>query len=70
MMEQDKFRFQLGEEEPEPPAIDEALQRRVHKLSQRMSFLTLMLPCLIALVIYVAYRDINLRVAQTQHREL
>jgi len=70
MMEQDKFRFQLGEEEPEPPAIDEALQRRVHKLSQRMSFLTLMLPCLIALVLYVAYRDISLRVAQTQHSEL
>ena len=70
MMEQDKFRFQLGEEEAEPPAIDEALQRSVHKLSQRMSFLTLMLPCLIALVIYVAYRDISLRVAQTQHIEL
>jgi len=35
-----------------------------------MSFLTLMLPCLIALVIYVAYRDLNLRVAQTQHSEL
>ena len=70
MMEQDKFRFQIGEEEPEPPAIDETLQRRVRKLSQRMSFLTLMLPCLIALVIYVAYRDINLRVAQTQHIEL
>jgi chromosome segregation ATPase len=69
-MEQDKFRFQLGEEEPEPPAIDEALQRRVHKLSQRMSFLTLMLPCLIALVLYVAYRDISLRVAQTQYSEL
>jgi len=29
-----------------------------------------MLPCLIALVIYVAYRDITLRVAQTQHSEL
>ncbi|MBI5581355.1 MAG: hypothetical protein HY895_19560 [Deltaproteobacteria bacterium] len=70
MMEQDKFRFQLGEEEPEPPAIDEALQRRVRKLSLRMSFLTLMLPCLIGLVVYVAYRDLNLRVAQTQHSEL
>ena len=70
MMEQDKFRFQIGEEEPEPPAIDETLQRSVRKLSQRLSFLTLMLPCLIALVIYVAYRDINLRVAQTQHIEL
>jgi len=70
MMEQDKFRFQLGEHEPEPAPIDEALQRRVHKLSQRMSFLTLMLPCLIALVLYVAYRDISLRVAQTQHSEL
>jgi len=70
MIEQDKFRFQLGEEEAEPCAVDEALQRRVRKLSQRMSFLTLMLPCLIALVIYVAYRDLNLRVAQTQHSEL
>jgi len=70
MTEQDLFRFQLGEEKPEPPAVDESLQRRVHKLSQRMSFLTLMLPCLIALVIYVAYRDLNLRVAQTQHSEL
>jgi len=70
MTEQDIFRFQLGEEKPEPPAVDESLQRRVHKLSQRMSFLTLMLPCLIALVIYVAYRDLNLRVAQTQHSEL
>jgi chromosome segregation ATPase len=70
MMEQDKFRFQLGEEEPELPATDEALQRRVRKLGQRVSFLTLMLPCLIALVIYVAYRDLTLRVAQTQHSEL
>jgi DNA repair exonuclease SbcCD ATPase subunit len=70
MREQDKFRFQLGEEEPEPLAIDEELQRRVHKLGQRMSFLTLMLPALIALVIYVAYRDINLRLARTQHIEL
>jgi DNA repair exonuclease SbcCD ATPase subunit len=70
MMEQDKFRFKLGEEGPEPPAIDEGLQRRVRKLSLRMSFLTLMLPCLIALVIYVAYRDLNLRVARTQHSEL
>jgi DNA repair exonuclease SbcCD ATPase subunit len=70
MMEQDKFRFKLGEEGPEPPAIDEALQRRVRKLGLRMSFLTLMLPGLIALVIYVAYRDLNLRVAQTQHGEL
>ena len=70
MMEEDKFRFQLGEEETEPPAIDEALQRRVRTLGQRMSFLTLMLPCLIALVLYVAYRDINLRMAKTQHSEL
>lgn len=70
MAEQDKFRFQLGEEEPELPAPDEALQRRVRKLGQRVSFLTLMLPCLIALVIYVAYQDLTLRVAQTQHSEL
>jgi chromosome segregation ATPase len=66
MADQDKFRFHLGNDEPEAPAVDEALQRRVHKLGQRLSFLTLVLPSMLAVVVFLAYREIDLRIAQTQ----
>jgi chromosome segregation ATPase len=69
MAGQDKFRFHLGDEEPEAPAIDEALQRRVQKLGQRLSFLTLVLPCLLAVVIYLAYREIEVRMTQVQRSD-
>ena len=57
MSDPDRFHFNLDEEEPEEPLHDEALRQRVNKLSQRMSFVTLLLPCLLAIVIYVVYRD-------------
>ncbi len=66
MAHPDKFRFNLGDDEPEAPAVDEALQRQIHKLGQRLSFVTLLLPCLLALVIYLAYREIDLRMTQSQ----
>jgi chromosome segregation ATPase len=66
MAQPDKFRFHLGDDEPEAPAVDDALQRRVQKLGQRLSFVTLLLPCLLALVIYLAYREIDARVARSQ----
>lgn len=69
MADQDKFRFHLGDEEPETPAVDEALQRRVHKLGQRVSFLTLVLPCLLAVVVYLAYREIEVRMNQVQRSD-
>lgn len=69
MADQDKFRFHLGDEEPEPPTVDEALQRRVHTLGQRVSFLALVLPCLLAVVIYLAYREIEMRVTQAQQSD-
>jgi len=70
MADQDRFRFNLGDEEPEVPLHDEELKRRVTKLSRRLSFLTLLLPCLLALALYVAYRDLVLRTTQTQSTEL
>ena len=70
MSDPDKFRFHLGEEEPETPSVDEALQRRVHRLGQRVSFLTLVLPCLLAVVIYLAYREIEVRMTQVQHSDI
>jgi chromosome segregation ATPase len=69
MSDPERFRFNLDDEEPEEAPQDEALQRRVNKLSQRMSFVTLLLPCLLAIVIYVVYRDIGLRLTQTQTSE-
>jgi DNA repair exonuclease SbcCD ATPase subunit len=70
MASQERFRFEPGDEEPELTLPDEELKRRVKRLSQRISFLTLLLPCLIAIVIYVAYRDLVLRVNTRQNTEL
>ena len=70
MASQERFRFEPGDEEPELTLPDEELKRRVKRLSQRISFLTLLLPCLIAIVIYVAYRDLVLRVNYRQNTEL
>ena len=70
MANQDRFRFNLGDEEPEFPVPDEELKKRVNRLSQRMSFVTLLLPSLLAIVIYMAYNDLALRLTRTQSSEL
>jgi myosin heavy subunit len=70
MADEDRFRFDLRGEEPELPAPDEELKKRVNRLSQRMSFLTLLLPALLAIVIYMAYNDLALRVTRSQSSEL
>jgi DNA repair exonuclease SbcCD ATPase subunit len=70
MADQDRFRFNLGDEEPEAAFHDEELNRRVKRLGRRVSFLTLMLPCLLAVALYVGYRDLILRTSQTQSTEL
>jgi DNA repair exonuclease SbcCD ATPase subunit len=70
MADQDRFRFKISDEEPELGFHDEELTRRVGKLGQRVSFLTLLLPCLLALGGYVAYRDLRLRASQVQTIEI
>lgn len=70
MSDQDRFRFKISDEEPELGFHDEELKRRVGKLGQRVSFLTLLLPCLLALGGYVAYRDLRLRASQVQTIEI
>src|SRR5512139_1679908 len=70
MADQDRFRFNLRDEEPEVAFHDEELKRRVTRLNRRLSFLTLLLPCLLAVALYVAYRDLVLRTSQTQSTEL
>jgi DNA repair exonuclease SbcCD ATPase subunit len=70
MADQDRFRFNLGDEEPEVALHDDELRRRVNRLSHRLSFLTLLLPCLLAIALYVGYRDLVQRTDQTQSTEL
>ncbi len=70
MADQDRFRFNLGDEEPEIPSSDEELKKRIAKLGNRLSFLTLLLPCLLAVALYVGYQDLVLRTARTQGTEM
>jgi DNA repair exonuclease SbcCD ATPase subunit len=70
MADQDRFRFNIGDDEPDVQFQDEDLKRRVSRLGQRVSFLTLLLPCLLAIGGYVAYRDLRLRATQVQTIEI
>ena len=70
MAAQDRFKFQPGDEEPDVPFRGEDLTKRVNKLGHRVGFLTLLLPCLLAIATYVAYRDLVMRANQTQSSEL
>jgi DNA repair exonuclease SbcCD ATPase subunit len=70
MADQDRFRFSLEDEEPEIPSHEEELKRRMAKLGNRLSFVTLLLPCLLAVALYVAYQDLVVRTARTQGAEM
>lgn len=70
MANQDRFRFEPGDEETESVVQDEELKKRLNRLNQRMSFLTLLLPCLLAIVIYVAYHDLMQRLIRSQTSEI
>lgn len=62
------FKFN-GDDEPEPERTlyqDEAKDRRVEKLSHRVTIITILIPVLIGVVFYIAYRNVTSRVSQTQ----
>ena len=66
-----KFKFN-GEDEPESEQTlyqDEAKDRRVEKLSHRVTIISIFIPVLIGVVFYIAYRDITSRVSQSQDTE-
>ena len=58
-----------GDEEPVPEQTvyqDDAKDRRVEKLSHRVTIITILLPVLIGVIFYIAYRDVTSRVSQSQ----
>jgi chromosome segregation ATPase len=70
MPNDDRFRFDLRDEEPEVSFKEEELRQRIAALNRRVSFLTLALPLLLALALYAGYHDLVQRAAKAQGAEL
>jgi len=63
----DNFDIPIPEEDrPATLLGDQDLYRRLEKLSQRVTIITILIPVLVALIGYLVYRDIRLLVSQTQ----
>jgi chromosome segregation ATPase len=61
-----EFRFNADHQEPDELYHEEMKDLRVEKLNQRMTLITILLPCLIAVAIYFGYRDLTRRVHQSR----
>jgi DNA repair exonuclease SbcCD ATPase subunit len=59
------FRFDGDEQEPESFYHEELKDLRVEKLSQRVTLLTILLPCLTAVALYFGYQDLSGRVGRS-----
>jgi chromosome segregation ATPase len=59
-----EFKFNGDEQEPETFYNEELKDLRVEKLSQRVTLLTILLPCLLGVAVYFGYRDLSGRVSQ------
>ena len=58
-----KFRIRIDDESPDTGFEEEIKDRRIEKLSQRITFVSILIPCLIAVILFVAYLDIKKRVS-------
>ena len=59
-----EFRFNADDQEPDEFYHEEMKDLRVEKLNQRITLISILLPCLIAVAIYFGYRDLTGRVHQ------
>lgn len=59
-----EFRFNADDQETDEFYHEEMKDLRIEKLSQRMTLLSILLPCLIAVAIYFGYRDLTGRMHQ------
>jgi chromosome segregation ATPase len=62
------FKFE-GDEEPDSEQTvyqDDAKERKIEKLSHRVTIITILLPVLIGVISYIAYRNVTSRVNQSQ----
>ena len=65
--ENDNSRFQFSADEDEPDAIlqDELRELKIEKLSQRVTLLTILIPCMIGVILVITYLDIKDRVTRS-----
>ena len=61
-----EFRFSADDQESDEFYQEELKDMRVEKLSQRLTLISILLPCLIAVVIFLGYRDLTSRVNKGQ----
>jgi DNA repair exonuclease SbcCD ATPase subunit len=61
-----EFKFSADDSDPETFYQEELKDLRVEKLSQKVTLLSILLPILIGIAIFFAYRDLTGRVSQTQ----
>jgi chromosome segregation ATPase len=61
-----EFRFNSDDQEPDEFYREEVKDLRIEKLSQRITLISILLPCLIAVAIYLGYRDLTGRLNQGQ----
>ncbi len=57
-----KFRIRIDDESPDTGFEEEIRDRRIEKLSRRITFVSILIPCLITVILFVAYLDIKKRV--------
>ena len=61
-----EFKFSDDDQDPEAFYQEELKDLRVEKLSQRITLLSILLPIIIGIAIFFAYRDLTGRVSRTQ----
>jgi len=61
-----EFKFDANDQDPETFYHEEIRDLRIEKLSQRITLLSILLPCIIGVAIFFAYRDLTGRVYRSQ----
>ncbi len=63
-----EFNFDKIADEEYPDSLyqEEMKDLRVEKLNQRVTIITILLPCLIGVILFIAYRDLTGRVSQSE----
>jgi len=59
-----KFRIRLDDDISDTPLQEEMEDLRIKKLSQRITLITVLIPCMVAAILFFAYIDINKRVGR------
>ena len=63
MNDQQSSHFRIGEDEESPDSLfqEEITDRRVDKLSQRLTLIAILVPCLVCIMLFAAYLDVKKR---------